>query len=60
MPGYIYGIYQEEYDITFIMEETRDEQGDSVIALEVVGFYYGEPDDRLNREFYGSRKAIFT
>ena len=54
----IYGIYQRNYDITFVMEEkfTND---DEPVSLEVVGFYYGEPDDELNKEFYGKTKARF-
>ena len=54
----IYPIYQEQHDITFIMQEEIHEDG-YVCSLEVVGFYYGEPDDKYNELFLGSLKAQF-
>lgn len=55
----IYGIYSKEHDITFVMKEVFDSVGEP-LSLEVVGFYYGEPNDRDNRLFCGDRKAEFA
>ena len=54
----IYTIYQEQHDITFIMQEEIHEEG-YVCSLEVVGFYYGEPNDKCTELFRGSLKASF-
>jgi hypothetical protein len=54
----IYGVYSREYDITFIMEEKFTNDNEPV-TLEVKGFYYGEPDDRFNKEYYGKTKCRF-
>ena len=47
----IYTIYAKEDDMTFIMEE--DEK-----TLSVVGFYFGEPDDKATEMFAGKQTAI--
>lgn len=54
----IYGIYQQNYDITFVMEEKFTNDNEPV-SLEVKGFYYGEPDEELNKEYYGKTKCRF-
>ena len=46
----IYTIYAKADDITFIMCE---ENG----TLEVVGFYFGEPDDEATEKFKGKIKT---
>ena len=54
----IYTCYSENADITFIMEEITDDDGE-LISQEVKGFYYGEPDEENIKLFYGSLKAEF-
>lgn len=55
----VYGIYQHEHDITFVMRETVDEYN-AVIELSVIGFYYGEPDEELNELYNGKTTAKFS
>lgn len=55
-----YGIYSEENDITFVMqEETKYNDGKPYMIQSVVGFYYGEPSEELNKEFTGKTTAEF-
>lgn len=49
--------YSREADITFIMKETSNEEGP--VSTEVVGFYYGEPDEDSTHRFIGKLKAEF-
>lgn len=53
----IYTTYAPDTDITFIMKDTYE--GEDVVATEVVGFYYGEPNETDTKEFIGSLKAEF-
>lgn len=50
--------YCYEYDITFIMECTFDENNDCH-SIEVKGFYYGTPTDEANKQYYGYLKCTF-
>jgi len=52
----IYEVYSRESDITFIMEETKAQDGTKV---EVKGFYYGAPDKEFTKQFYGCTVAHF-
>lgn len=54
----IYDVYAREGDMTFIMEETHDADGE-LISTECVGWYYGEPDDRSTATFTGKLKAEY-
>ena len=54
----IYTVYSEEGDMTFIMEDVLD--GENPIATECKGFYYGEPDAELTREYYGHLSAMYS
>lgn len=49
--------YSNEADITFIMRETSNENGP--VSTEVVGFYFGEPDEESTQRFIGKLKAEF-
>ena len=49
--------YAPGADITFIMKETSNEEGP--VSTEVVGFYYGEPDEESTQRFIGKLKAEF-
>lgn len=40
------------------MEESYNDDGDC-ISLEVKGFYFGEPDEKENKAFYGDYKVEF-
>lgn len=50
--------YSAEGDMTFILRETTSPDGDP-ISTEVVGFYYGEPDDHATKHFIGKLKAKY-
>lgn len=54
----LYAVYAREYDMTFVMEETINQNGQTVTA-ECVGFYYGEPTAEDNETFKGKLKANF-
>ena len=54
----IYGVYAPSHDITFVMRETYDDNGDP-LTLAVTGFYCGEPDDPSNLDFDGDTEAEF-
>ena len=54
----LFAVYAREYDMTFIMEETTDKNGE-LISTECVGFYYGEPSEEDNKYFKGKLKANF-
>jgi hypothetical protein len=58
-PDEVYGIYAKSHDITFVMKECFDDTGEP-LSLEVVGFYYGEPNERDNKLFSGDLKADFA
>lgn len=50
--------YAPDTDMTFILREIYEENGDP-ISTEVIGFYYGKPSDELTKEFAGKLKANF-
>lgn len=52
-----YGIYQNEYDITFIMVDTWED--DEIISTECMGWYYGRPNEEDNAHFMGKLKATY-
>ena len=58
-PNEIYGIYAKSHDITFVMKECFDDTGEP-LSLEVIGFYYGEPNERDNLLFSNDLKADFA
>ena len=51
------GIYCEESDITFIMENTYIEG--YLKKSEVKGFYFGTPDEEKNKTFYNDLVVEF-
>ncbi len=58
MEGYIlYTAYSEERDMTFIMEDVI--KGEEYISTECKGFYYGKPDDKLTKDYYGILKENY-
>lgn len=50
--------YSASGDMTFILRETTNANGDPV-STEVVGFYYGEPNDWDTRNYIGHLKAEY-
>lgn len=55
----IYTVYSPEGDMTFIMEDIYDADGEPLSA-ECVGWYHGEPDDESTQYFIGKLKAEYT
>lgn len=53
-----YGVYAPSWDITFVMEEITDKNGDP-ISTECVGWYYGEPSEEDNQTFKGKLIARY-
>lgn len=51
-------IFVERSDITFLMEHVTDSKGEAV-STEVVGFYYGKPDEEGNKMYRGKTKAEY-
>jgi hypothetical protein len=47
----IYTVHSDDYDMTFIMEDTIE--NGILVRTEVKGFYWGQPDDEATKEFYG-------
>lgn len=45
-------VYAEKDDMTFIIKETDN-------STEVVGFYWGEPDEEATKNFIGKLKAEY-
>ena len=54
----LYGVYAPSWDMTFIMEDTYNENGDP-ISSECVGWYHGEPTEEDNETFKGKLKASY-
>ena len=52
-----YGIYQKNYNITFIMIDIF--KNDKIISSECVGWYFGEPNEELNNHFTNKLKSTF-
>lgn len=50
--------YAERDDMTFILKETQDGNGNPV-STEVVGFYYGTPDEDDTARYIGALKAEY-
>lgn len=56
-PQKIYTAYSPKEDITFILEDTKNNSRN--LTTEVKGFYFGVPDDELAKEYYGKLKAEY-
>ena len=52
-----YTMYQNEYDVTFIMVDTWED--DEIISTECVGWYYGKPNKEDNELFVGKLKGTY-
>lgn len=46
--------FAENNDITFILKH------EEILSTEVVGFYYGRPDEKATAQFIGKLKATFV
>lgn len=51
-------VYSASEDMTFILKEVTSANGDP-ISTEVVGFYYGEPNDEDIANYTGKLKAEY-
>jgi hypothetical protein len=62
MDKYLETAYSSEMYMTFILEETYEERDNEYILIsrEVKGFYDGEPDDELTKEYYGNFKVEYN
>lgn len=49
--------YSPSHDITFILEECY--MNEKIVSTEIVGFYYGEPDEKNTIAYYGKIKAQY-
>lgn len=54
----IYTAYAEDNDMTFILKDTLDNDG-TPYRTEVIGFYYGEPDEDNTRQYMGDLIAEY-
>ena len=53
----VYNVYSEDGGMTFIMEDTYKK--DKLISTEVKGFYFGRPDEKTSKLYYGDLKAEY-
>lgn len=51
--------YSESGDMTFILKEEYNEEGNP-ITTEVVGFYYGAPNEKDTEYYTGKLKAVYV
>lgn len=54
----IYTAYAERNDITFIMKDSYDENGD-VATTEVVGWHYGKPNRKITPNYIGELTTTY-
>lgn len=54
----IYTTYSEDVGITVILEDTKNDNGDTV-STEIKGFYHGQPNEHDTKEYYGKLKAEY-
>lgn len=55
--------FAENNDITFILKHEMqylDGKLEEILSTEVVGFYYGRPDEKATAQFIGKLKATFV
>lgn len=55
----IYTAYCETTDTTIIFEDVQNIETGDILSTEVKGFYFGEPKDEANKQYYGKLKAEF-
>lgn len=53
----IYTAYSSNTDMTFIMKDVCEDT--EVISTEVIGWYFGEPNESATEAFVGKLKATF-
>lgn len=53
----VYPIYSESADITFIMQDLYS--NNTLLSTEVIGFYYGSPDEQLTKQYTNDPIAAF-
>lgn len=55
----IFTAYSKEADITTIFKDVVRRSNGSMVSTEVVGFYFGEPNEADTKAFIGSLKATY-
>ena len=51
-------IYSTSEDMTFVLKEVTSADGDPV-STEVIGFYYGTPNEEDTKDYIGKLKAEY-
>jgi len=54
----VYAVYAEHDDITFILKDTLDDNG-TPYRTEVIGFYYGKPNEECTSQYMGDLIAEY-
>lgn len=55
----IYTSYDENLDMTFIIKDKYNNENLTLLSTEVVGFYFGEPNNEDTKDYTGKLEAIF-
>lgn len=55
----IFTVYSKEADITTIFKDTTRCSNGSMVSTEVIGFYFGAPNEEDTERFTGSLKATY-
>lgn len=55
----IFTVYSKEADITTIFRDVTRRSNDTLVSTEVIGFYFGEPNEKDTELFMGSLKATY-
>lgn len=55
----VFPAYSKEHDMTFIVKDTIDPETEEIIETDVVGFYYGEPNEENTEAYFGRLSALF-
>lgn len=55
----IFTVYSKEADMTTIFKDTVRCSNGSMVSTEVVGFYFGEPNEEDTEQFIDSLKATY-
>lgn len=55
----VYTAYSKEVDMTTIFREVTRRSNNTLVSTEVIGFYFGEPNEEDTAIFMGSLKATY-
>lgn len=54
----VFTAYSEDADMTTIFKSTKLAANDTEVMLQVIGFYWGEPDKKSTELFSGNLRAV--